>query len=538
MMLLAVAVLLLTSVALTLVYYNHFTNTIWAELKERADLFSHTTHEDAAVKLAAVTPNDMRVSIIAPDGAVVYDNSVAAGHLANHADREEVDAAIQNGFGRSKRFSNTLGEETYYYAVRMSDGFILRTAKTLHSIAAIFERILPVVGVILIVLIVLCYVVARNLTNRIVAPINDVDFDESFTSPYDEFVPFVRAIEEQRKKIDEQFAQLRERWDTIDAIIENMSEGAVLIGHAGRILSANKSALKIFGADERVTGRDFPELFRDKTLLDHTSGALSGSRGETTIERDGLTYHVYFSPVPGSGAILFFLDTTERAKAEKMRSEFSSNVSHELKTPLTSISGYAEMLDSGMVKAAVDQAAFIRKIKDESARLIALVEDIMLISKLDEGAHDEAFEDVNLAEIAEATVGMLAEKAGEARVSITTGGAVIAKANRSMMTELFFNLIDNAIKYNKPGGRVAVTVLREDGRAAISVADTGIGIPEEAQSRVFERFFRVDRSRYKGTGGTGLGLAIVKHIALVHGAQVTLKSAPGEGTTVTVVFGE
>jgi two-component system phosphate regulon sensor histidine kinase PhoR len=425
--------------------------------------------------------------------------------------------------------------------VELPNGLILRAAKTTDSFFALFGRALPAVFGVLICAIIICYIAAGRLTNRIVKPLNAIRLDGEITAgeitaPYDELIPFVRAIEKQRAQIAGQLASLRERSDAINAIMENMSEGAALLDHRGIILSANKSVLRIFGIDAPMEGKNVLELLRDITLLEYTRNALAGSRGEADMERAGRDYRVYFSPVTDNGAVLLFLDVTEKSKAEKLRREFSANVSHELKTPLTSISGYAEMLDSGMAQEC-DKAAFIRKIKDESWHLISLVEDIMLLSRLDEGENRELFAPVNLVAVARESAVALAQKASELGVSIIASGAdIIVNANPSLMAELFFNLIDNAIKYNKPGGSVTVEVAETNGLVTASVSDTGIGIPKKAQSRVFERFYRVDKSRSKKTGGTGLGLAIVKHITAVHNAEITLDSREGEGTRVTVYF--
>jgi two-component system phosphate regulon sensor histidine kinase PhoR len=285
-----------------------------------------------------------------------------------------------------------------------------------------------------------------------------------------------------------------------------------------------------------MEGKNILELLRDIQLLEHTRNALAGVRGETDMERAGRDYRVYFSPVMDNGAVLLFLDITEKMKAEKLRREFSANVSHELKTPLTSIYGYAELLDGGMVLER-DKAAFIRKIKDETERLITLIEDIMLLSRLDEEENRGLFTAVSLDEVVRETVDTLTQKAEESSVSIIVNvRGVVVEANRSMIAELFFNLIDNAIKYNKLGGTVIIEVTEEEGRAVALVSDTGIGIPKEAQSRVFERFYCVDKSHSKKRGGTGLGLAIVKHITVIHDAELTLDSAEGEGTRVTIWF--
>jgi two-component system phosphate regulon sensor histidine kinase PhoR len=557
MALLTSASLAIASGVLCLIFYHQFSTYLQSDVKRRTQLLKDAlagsnavsavsadhaeridAQEIAANRVFSALAEDARVSIISPDGRVLYDNAVDVETLENHADREEIRSARNAGFGESRRFSGTLGLETYYYAVELPNGLILRAAKTTGSFFALFGRALPAVFGVLICAIILCHIAAGSLTSRIVNPLNAVRLDGEIAAPYDELIPFVRAIEKQRAQIAGQLASLQERSDAINAIMENMSEGAALLDRRGAILSANKSVLRIFGSDAPMEGKNILELLRDITLMEYTRNALAGRRGEADMERAGRDYRVYFSPVTDNGAVLLFLDVTEKSKAEKLRREFSANVSHELKTPLTSISGYAEMLDSGMVQES-DKAAFIRKIKDESWRLIMLIEDIMLLSRLDEGENHELFAAVNLAAVARESAAALAQKASELGVSITVTASaadVIVNANPSMMAELFFNLIDNAIKYNKPGGSVTIEVAEINGRAAASVSDTGIGIPKEAQSRVFERFYRVDKSRSKKTGGTGLGLAIVKHITAAHNAEIALDSREGEGTRVSVYF--
>jgi two-component system phosphate regulon sensor histidine kinase PhoR len=318
--------------------------------------------------------------------------------------------------------------------------------------------------------------------------------------------------------------------------MENMNEGAVLLDQQGIILSLNKSAARIFAASQPMEGRNMLELLRDVDLLKNMRAALAGWRGEMALSRSGRDYQVYFSPVPGSGAILFFLDVSEKMRAEKLRREFSANVSHELKTPLTSISGYAEMLDSGMARAE-DRKAFVKKIKHESERLLSLINDIMLLSRLDEGNPQGEFAPEEMSALARQCAQGLADKAGQMGITMEVKGEKVwGRVNRALLAELLFNLLDNAIKYNRPGGRVSVALSRESGRALLTVQDNGLGIPLPDQSRVFERFYRVEQSRSSKTGGTGLGLAIVKHIAIIHQAPITLESQEGQGTTISLSF--
>jgi len=536
MILLTTASLVVISAALCFVFYHQFSSTAIETLRNRAETFADNSSQTAIEALGITKSSDMRVTVIMPDGTVVFDNTAQAESLPNHLDREEIRDALEIGFGQSIRFSDTLQKETVYYAVRLTDGYVLRVAKTSSSIFGVFTGTLPIVAGVVLVMVIAGYLLAGSLTKRIVAPINEVNLALELTAPYDELAPFIRTIAQQREHIARQLSDLRNRSDTINAIMDNINEGILLTNKQGIVLSANKSVLRIFEKDSPVDGKNILEFLRDVSFSGHVRDALDGKHGEMGMERVGRTYRVYFSHVSGGGAIILFLDITEKSKSEKLRREFSANVSHELKTPLTSIYGNAEMLQNGMVKEN-DKQAFYGQIKDEAGRLIALIEDILMISRLDEGGGQELFEDVELAAVAAETVEALSQKAADNQVAVQISGESIRmKANRSLMYEMFYNLIDNAIKYNKPGGAVHVDIINRDNQIKINVADTGIGIPKEAQSRVFERFYRVDKSRSKKTGGTGLGLAIVKHIVMVHDGKIELQSRQDKGTTVVVLF--
>ncbi|GHV55230.1 sensor histidine kinase [Spirochaetia bacterium] len=535
MILLTVISLVLVAAALCLVFYNQFSGIVRSELRERADLFRDADTQTVMQRLIIFKANDMRITLIQPDGIVAFDNAVGTEGLANHSDREEIVEAVETGWGESRRLSATLGQETYYYAVRLADGSLLRVAKTTNSIWGMFSGVLPAVICIIFVILAAGYVLAGNLTKRIVAPINNFDLDTEPTPPYDELIPFIRTIEQQREHIAAQFSDLQSRTDTIGAIMDNMREGIILVSRQGIILSVNKSAAALFETDTPMDGKNILELIRDLELLEQVRAALSGKRSELILRRSGKSYRVFFSPVTDRGALILFLDITEKMAAEQMRREFSANVSHELKTPLTSIYGHAEMLYNGIVKES-DHHAFFGKIKDEAARLITLIEDIILISQLDENTGGETFEEVSLSAIAVEAAEALSLKASEHKVTVSISGDASMSAGRSMIYEMFYNLMDNAIKYNNPGGTVKVDISQIEDTIEIAIADTGIGIPEDAQSRVFERFYRVDKSHSKKTGGTGLGLAIVKHIVLLHKGKLALKSSEDQGTVVTISF--
>ena len=529
MLLLTVIILLALSAALSMVFYRQLSSLVESELRERTAMLEGTvTPENYNI----LEVSDMRVTIVAADGVVLYDDDENSSLLENHADREEIREALESGAGESHRFSNTLGQQTYYYAVKLADGSILRLAKTTSSIWGVFYEALPIVSVVVMAVIILAYFLAGRLTSRIVRPINNVDLESNLSAPYDELTPFVQAISWQREHISRHLSDIQNRSDTISAIMDSTSEGIILVNGQGAILSVNKSAASIFSISESITGKNILEVLRDIELNEQMRAALGGARGEMTLEQNGKTYRVYLSPATDSGAIILFLDITEKTISEKIRREFSANVSHELKTPLTIIYGNAEMLESGMVKAE-DTGEFYSKIKSEAFRLIALIDDIIMLSRLEESG-EKHYQEVNLYDVAAEAVESLSPKAKEQNINVTVSGNGTVLASRSQIIELFYNLIDNAIKYNVENGSVTVDISMDGGHAEISISDTGVGIPESAQSRVFERFYRVDQSRSKKTGGTGLGLAIVKHIVMAYDGNIELQSRMGEGTRVTV----
>jgi two-component system phosphate regulon sensor histidine kinase PhoR len=546
MMLLTAIALILISAASCAVFYNYFSGIVRDDLRQWTAVFQKADTQTILGEVVDIKPDYMRITLIRPNGDVEYDNTARAEEMENHMNREEVAKALVSGAGESRRLSDTIGEETFYFAIKLIDGNVLRVAKTQSSIWGMFSKALPAVLGVMIVVLLVGYLLARNFSKRIVAPINLTNPNGVLTVPYDELAPFIRTIEQQRDHIAEQLADLQNRTDTMNAIMDNMSEGILFVDHRGVIVSINKVAQSIFGAERPAKNSGILETVRDIDLLENVREALAGNRGEIVKEYRSRTYRVFISPVAEGGAIVLLLDITEKAMVEKLRREFSANVSHELKTPLTSISGYAEMLYNGIVGEG-DTHALFGKIKDEAQRMTALIDDILLVSRLDEGEGLEAFENVDLCTVAADAAEALSLIADEHGVSVhvACGGAssdadvhsgegIFMNADRSMMYELFYNLIDNAVKYNKAGGAVDVDVRRDESHAIITVTDTGIGIPEKAHDRVFERFYRVDKSRSKKKGGTGLGLAIVKHIVLIHGGKVSLESREGEGTKVVV----
>jgi two-component system phosphate regulon sensor histidine kinase PhoR len=401
----------------------------------------------------------------------------------------------------------------------------------------VFTAMLPAIFAVIAVVLCLAHLIARRLTANIVRPLNDISFegDNVPTDVYDELLPFVRRIDRQKREIDGQLVALKSRADTIEAITGNMQEGLILIDRSGVVLIFNKSAADIFGGDD-MAHRNVRHICREITFQQGLGRCLAGEHAQINFARAGKIYDVFFSPVYGGGAIngavILFLDITEKHNAEEQRRAFSANVSHELKTPLTTISALSEMMETGMARAE-DVRDFAAKIAGQAKRLIDIIDDIIRLSEFDEGKISKEYTVFDLYELAESVMDALQERADAKHVALSVTGAHLqVRANKRMIDELLYNLVDNGIKYNRMKGQVTVTLSEEDGLCKIAVDDTGIGIPAAHQGRVFERFYRVDTSRSKKTGGTGLGLSIVKHIVEHHGGKIEMQSAEGAGTTV------
>lgn len=530
--------IIFVSLMLCFVFYKHFLRTTRTELKAFAQIFRNSNSNSIITEFNNSKSNNIRITVIDKDGKVIFDNTANPTSLPNHIDREEIKEAMENGFGESTRFSDTLEEVTNYYAIKLNDNAFLRLAKTSSSIFIIFIDTIPIVVFVVLIVIIFGYILAGRLTKKIMEPINNVDLNKEPSIPYDEFAPFIKTITNQRKQIEEQIADLQNRANTISTIMENMNEGIIILNNDGEILSINKSALSIFeiSPSELLNGKNIIELLRDIELFENIKSTLAGNHNEMSIEHNDRNYRVIFSPVNFlNGAIILFLDVTEKTRAEKMRQEFSANVSHELKTPLTSIAGYSEMILNDMVQEK-DIKNFIEKIKDESARLIYLISDIMMLSELDETSSESSKEKVEICEIVHKVKEDLFIKAKEMNVSINIFcDETHVFGNNSTLYEMFYNLVDNGIKYNHQNGTIDIRISKiDEDQVMIKISDTGIGIPKEHQSRIFERFYRVDKSRSKKSGGTGLGLSIVKHIVMNHKGRIELNSKKNEGTEIII----
>ncbi|MGE4548406.1 MAG: ATP-binding protein [Intestinibacillus sp.] len=547
MFLLALTAVVLTSLLVSgTVYIRSFSDMKSQVRRETVLVSSGMTYggEEYLSKLTREAVGTFRITYIRRDGVVEFDTNAKPGEMENHLSRPEVKAVLAGATsGENVRRSATLNVATYYYAVALPDGSILRIAATMQSVLDTVTALIPLVVFIAAIVLLLTLLLARRMADTIIVPLNALDLENpERNEAYEELSPLLVRISQQNRSIHRQMRQLTARQEEFRLLSENMGEGLLLLDRNAAIMTMNNSARELLGGDPGVSyvSRHFLQLSRDFELQKVIEQALSGERAESTLPFRGRQYQVIASPVAADdkihGALLLFLDVTERQQAEQMRREFSANVSHELKTPLTSISGYAEMLASGMVRQD-DIKQFAGRIYSEAGRLLALIEDILKLSRLDEGRAQQPTEPVDLHEVVRQTAERLAHAATARGVSVTVvGGAAVVRGVPGMLDELAFNLCENAIKYNKPGGSVEMRTESGPDGMRLTVADTGIGIPQEMIERVFERFFRVDKSRSKATGGTGLGLSIVKHIAQVHGAQVEITSEEQKGTFIGVRF--
>ena len=545
----AVSVLLASLVIIMGCLYDYYRNVQEKQLRDELRLASYGVEADGLDYLEQLaspyrfpSTADFRLTWIAADGEVLFDTHVPAAEMENHAGRAEVKEALAEGESGGVRYSETLTERTLYYAQRLTDGTILRISISQLTVFALAMGMLQPILLTAILAVILSALLARRMAKRIVAPLNRLDLDKPLENDaYEELSPLLGRIHQQYRQIEAQLRELRRKTEEFEQITENMSEGLVLLDRKGVILSINPAARAIFHASSACVGQDFLVVDRDHEINLAIQTALEGGHSEVRAMRNDREVQFDISRITADGAaagtVLLAFDVTEQAVAERSRREFTANVSHELKTPLQSIMGSAELLENGLVKQE-DLPQFVGVIRTEAARLVTLVEDIIHLSQLDEGIAP-AKEEVNLLELADSAASALREQAEKRHISLSvTGESAKISGVRGFLHEMLYNLIDNAIKYNIDGGKVEVAVSAGDTAITVSVKDTGIGIPPEYQARVFERFFRVDKSRSKASGGTGLGLSIVKHIAQYHHAEIRLQSGIGRsGTNIEVLFG-
>ena len=537
---LAVAgVVLLASVLLIMgILYDYFRGVQDGQLTDELDIASIAVEEDGTHYLEKIDTDRYRLTWIAADGEVIYDTQAGAESMENHAGRAEVKDALQSGAGRSVRYSATLTEKTIYCAKRLTDGTVLRISASYASVASLALGMLQPILIVLFTALILSAVLSHRLAKRIVEPLNELDLEQPLENDtYPELAPLLERINRQHREITAQLKTLRQRTDEFAQITGAMSEGLVLLDTNGTVLSINPAAQTLFSVDGGAVGRDFLTIDRSRDLSLAIQKALTDGHSEVRIERSGREYQLDISRIESGGmclgAVILSFDITEQEFAERNRREFTANVSHELKTPLQGIIGSADLIAAGMVKPE-DMPRFVGHIRKEASRLIALIEDIIRLSQLDEGG-ELPCEEVDLTAVAEEVCANLRDAAAAKDVGITLDGSgATVHGVRRLLYEVIYNLCDNAIKYNLDGGSVTVTVEREANEAVVTVRDTGIGIAPEHQSRVFERFYRVDKSHSKASGGTGLGLSIVKHAVQYHHGRIELESTLGEGTSVRV----
>ena len=533
-------VLLLSAALFLGMLYQYFTDHFTQELESETWLVARGV-ESMGLDYLDGLRTDNRITWVAQDGTVLYDNEADAAAMENHADREEIQEALFGIQGTARRESATLSQLTIYVAHRLDDGSVIRLAGSQSTVVHLLMAMAPPIVLILIVTLIFAAALSSRLTKRLVRPILELDLERPEDSEvYDELSPLLTRIRRQNDTIRAQMDQLRQQKQEFTALTENMSEGFLLLDAKGRVLSYNTGVLRLLGAAAPAEEASVLTLDRSDVFQQLVEQVLDGRRSQVRMERAGRILQLLGDPVlrdgETAGAVLVLLDVTEREQAEQMRREFTANVSHELKTPLTSISGMAEIMKDGLVKQE-DVRGFAADIYQESQRLIRLVEDILHLSRLDEGGGGLERQEIDLLDLARTVEDRLQSTAKQHQVELElTGDHAAVQGLPSVVEEMVYNLCDNAIKYNRPGGKASVRV--EDGADAVTVtvSDTGIGIPPEDRERVFERFYRVDKSHSKAIGGTGLGLSIVKHGAALHNAQLELDSAPGKGTTVRLRF--
>ena len=530
-------VVLLCAVGIILgVLYGYFDDLQIGQLEDELRLAAIGTEESGYDFLEKIDSDHFRITWVASDGKVLYDTHADVATLENHGDRKEIRDALKYGNGEDIRYSSTLLERTAYEAQRLSDGTVLRISVSQNTMMILLVGMLHPICVVIVIAVALSALLAHRMSKRIVEPLNNLNLEKPMANhTYEEITPLLQRINQQHRQIDSQMRTLQRKTDEFAQITSYMQEGLVVLDKETNIRSINNAAMAIFGADADCVGSSFFMINRSNTLRQALNDALDRGHGSATKELDGKTYRFDMSSIQSDGkrlgAVILAVDVTETYNAEQMRREFSANVSHELKTPLQGIIGSAELLGSGMVKAE-DEARFVGHIRKEAARLVNLIEDIIRLSQLDEGV-ELPKETVDLLELAADVKSILASSAAEKNVTVEVGGAgFCVQGVRRLLHEVVYNLCDNAIKYNVPGG--SVTICAENNR--LMVRDTGIGIPGEHKDRIFERFYRVDKSHSKQSGGTGLGLSIVKHAVAYHKASITLDSTPGVGTSITIQF--
>ena len=517
--------------------YEYFSNIQKDKLADELDIAASAVELYGTDYLKNIDSERYRITWIQADGKVIYDTQAGADSMENHADRQEVKQALAEGEGSSSRYSDTLMEKTSYYARLLDDGSVLRVSTTYATAGLLVLGMLQPILVVLIAALVLSGILARRISKRIVEPMNSIDLDRPLENDtYEELSPLLNRINQQHKEIEMQMRYLKQRTDEFTQITESMKEGLILLDNKGNVLSINEAAQNILETDSDCIGQSFLSIERSRNINNAIQSAFEEGHSEIYAQYGSREYQVDISRIESGGetvgAVLLAFDITEQQNAQRNRREFTANVSHELKTPLQGIIGSAELIENGMVKPE-DMPRFIGHIRKEASRLVTLIEDIIRLSQLDGGEIPYDKEPVDLYQVASEVVSRLAPVAEKSDITLTLSGkSCYVDGNRRILDEIISNLCDNAIKYNSPGGHAQVIISDRQ----LTVRDDGIGIPSDQQSRIFERFYRVDKSHSKEVGGTGLGLSIVKHGAIYHNAVIHIDSAPGKGTSISLEF--
>lgn len=534
-------ILLISFILTFVVLFSHSQKQLLNELESEAGYIALAVENEGVEYIKNFEGDDKRITLIADDGTVLIDTLVDESKLDNHADRQEIKDAFINGNGTSTRFSDTMMKRTVYYAVRLSDGTVLRVSAMQDSVFVLLLSLVYPLSIIIIIALILSLIISHKVSKSIIKPINELDLDNpAGNEAYEELTPLLKKISAQKRTIEKQVRIARQRQEEFNLITENMSEGLLVIDSNANVLSHNKAAAQLLEIENLKNGGSALLFNRTKNFRELIEQVLLGSRAEKEIDHDDSVYSLIANPVfEGEvviGAVIVIIDVTESVRREQLRREFTSNVSHELKTPLTSISGFAEIMKSGGTPDAT-VVDFSSSIYDEAQRLITLVSDIIKISELDENPSLFEKQELDLYELSQNVIKSLKPLADKQNISLELiGEKACVFGTPKIIDEMIYNLCDNAIKYNKPNGRVDVIINSTEAKVNLTVRDTGIGIPKGEQSRVFERFYRVDKSHSKQVGGTGLGLAIVKHAAAYTGAEITLDSQEKVGTSVMVSF--
>ena len=536
----ALTVLLTSLFVATTFIYDYFNKSQVKQLKAELELVKETVNTVGIEYFENFDSTVFRFTVVDEDGIVLYDTVADATQMENHSEREEIREALENGHGSSARNSSTLTEKTFYEAVLLDSGDVLRISVSQLTLGALFVGMSPAICAIIFVAGIVSFLLASKMTQKIIEPLNKLDLENpTENNSYEELSPILTKINKQHKQINRHIEELHRKADEFEQITSSMSEGLILIDEKGTILSINNACKKIYAVKTDVVGSNLLSVDRTKQMSNAVKDALGGEHSEFIIQKNGCEYQFNVNPIETDGkrlgAVILAFDITEKAFAERNRQEFTANVTHELKTPLQSIIGSAELLENGLVKPE-DTGRFVGNIRKEASRLVSLINDIIRLSQLDEN-HEPATETVNLREVANEVVEVLTASATKKDVSLEViGDACVIYGVRRYIYESVYNLCDNAIRYNVNGGKVTIDIHRENNRNVIVVSDTGIGIDAEHHARIFERFYRVDKSHSKETGGTGLGLSIVKHAVMYHKGKIELESELGKGATIKVMF--